>query len=72
MKFQSIFLAIALAAKAKANSSEAPCLAKCKTTDGVEECTFKVSRDQFASSLGYYKFEGADGDCGGTNPVLGK
>lgn len=71
MKFQSIILSLALAVKANAQTSESPCLAKCETTDGIKECTFIVTRDQFASELGYFKFSGANGDCGGTNPVLG-
>jgi len=71
MKFQSIILALALAAKANAQTSESPCLAKCEMNDGIKECTFIVTRDQFSSGLGYFKFSGANGDCGGTNPVLG-
>ena len=72
MKFPSFILALALAAKSNAQTSESPCLAACEMVDGVKECTFVVSRDQYASELGYFKFSGANGDCGGTNPVLGR
>jgi len=72
MKFLSTIVALALAAKAKANTSAAPCLATCAETTNGEVCIFEVSRDQFASELGYFKFSGANGDCGGTNPTLGK
>lgn len=73
MKFLSTILALAFAAKANAEgTSEQPCLAECvQNGSGEEICIFEVSRDQFASELGYFKFSGANGDCGGTNPTLG-
>jgi len=72
MKFLSTILALTLAAKTNAEgTSDAPCLATCVDTTDGEVCIFEVSRDQFASELGYFKFSGANGDCGGTNPTLG-
>ena len=70
MKFQAI-IALALAAKASAVVDK-PCRATCVDTPTGKECTFIVTRDQFASELGYFKFSGENGDCGGTNPTLGK
>jgi len=70
MKFGSIVLSIALAAKA-VNADDKPCRATCVTTTEGKECTFIVSRDEFASELGYFQFSGIDGDCGSTNPTLG-
>ena len=80
MRFQSsIFLALALAvnkvdASSSSSSSDdsAICLAECVGTGENKECVFEVSRDQFASELGYFKFSGGGGDCSGTNPTLGK
>jgi len=70
MKFTSI-VALALAAKTTSVvADDMPCRAKC-TGKAVINCYFEVSRDPFASELGYFKFSGADGDCGGTNPTLG-
>jgi len=76
MKLLSIAAALASAATASANTSASPCLADCRPGTGEflgqEVCTFEVSRDQYASELGYFKFKGANGlDCGGTNPTLG-
>lgn len=55
--------------------TETPCAALCTTyvvgDGGYEDCLFVVSRDNYAGELGYYTFSGRDGDCGGTNPVLG-
>lgn len=70
MKLQSFTLAALLATAANAQVSS-PCLAKCVTVSGNKECTFEVTRDQYASELGYFKFSGANGDCGSTNPTLG-
>ena len=71
MKFYYSFsLLLALIANTKAAPQEI-CLAKCSTNEGDKECVFKVSRNIFTSELGYYTFEGADGDCGGPNPTLG-
>jgi len=58
--------------KAAPATTEKPCLAKCEEVNGETECTFIVRRDVFASELGYFTFEGEDGDCGGTNPTIGK
>lgn len=57
-------------------TTETPCAAKCTFIDlenGYydEQCVFEVSRDNYEGALGYYTFSGRDGDCGGTNPVLG-
>ena len=54
-------------------TTETPCAAMCTVFDegGTEICLFEVSRDNYAGALGYYTFSGRDGDCGGTNPVLG-
>jgi len=71
MKFLTLVLAAVLGTKANAQTSERPCLAACEIVEGIKECTFIVSRDQYASELGYFKFSGASGDCGGTNPTLG-
>ena len=71
MKF--LFVAIlALAAKANSVAASKPCRAACVDKPDGKECIFEVSRDQFASELGYFKFSGESGDCGGTNPTLGK
>jgi len=80
MKFCSIsILSFVVAITANENpqqtlETEFPCLADCViNTDGDEICTFQVSRDEFASELGYYQFKGIDerDECVGTNPVLG-
>lgn len=72
MKFTSSIVAIFIAATAGvAGSSSQPCRASCVDTPTGKECTFHVSRDQYASELGYFKFSGENGDCGGTNPTLG-
>jgi len=68
MKFQAV-IALALAAKTSATSQ--PCRASCASTTTGKECIFEVTRDRFASELGYFKFSGESGDCGGTNPTLG-
>jgi len=69
MKFQAITIAaLALATRAHAGK---PCRASCVDTPTGKECIFEVSRDQYASELGYFKFSGESGDCGGTNPTLG-
>jgi len=72
MKFLFI---TALAVAARANSVAAggskPCRASCVDKPDGKECTFEVSRNQYASELGYFKFSGENGDCGGTNPTLG-
>jgi len=69
MKFGSIVLSIGLAAKAV--NADKPCRAACVSTAEGKECTFIVSRDEFASELGYFQFSGINGDCGSTNPTLG-
>ena len=71
MKFTSLSLAI-LAVTANVGNAEKPCRASCVDTPTGKECIFEVSRDQYASELGYFKFSGESGDCGGTNPTLGK
>jgi len=67
MKFQSIALLIAFAARANADD-DVPCLAKCD--DAKLNCEFIVTRNQFIGELGYYSFEG-ETECEGTNPTLG-
>jgi hypothetical protein len=53
-------------------TTETPCAALCTVYEGgYETCVFEVSRDNYEGALGYYTFSGRDGDCGGTNPVLG-
>ena len=55
------------------SDDDLPCPGFCvEFDDGEKLCTFYVSRDIFSGELGYYKFSGLDGDCGGTNPTLGK
>jgi len=71
MKFQASILVIALAVKTRAAEASKPCRASCIDTTTGKECIFEVSRDQYASELGYFKFSGESGDCGGTNPTLG-
>jgi hypothetical protein len=73
MEFQSVILALAFSSvKVSANPSAKPCLVECVDTANGKECTFTVSRDQYASELAYYKFSGENGDCGSTNPTLGQ
>jgi len=73
----SISLLLALIANTKAAQKKVNinsiCLAKCSNNGpyGEKECVFKVGIDFFSSELGYYTFEGVDGDCGGPNPTLG-
>lgn len=71
MKFTSSILALLLAVTAEAVVDDKPCRASCVDTPDGKECIFEVTRDQFASELGYFKFSGESGDCGGTNPTLG-
>jgi hypothetical protein len=68
----SILFALSVQVKAAPATTEKPCLAKCEDVNGETECTFIVRRDVFASEVGYFTFEGENGDCGGTNPTIGK
>ena len=76
MKFYcsfSLLLALIANTKAAQKKVNSICLAKCSNNGpyGEKECVFKVGLDFFSSELGYFTFEGVDGDCGGPNPTLG-
>jgi len=73
MTFRSAYLLAALAmAKVNPAASSQPCLAACEIVNGEKQCKLIVRRNRFAGELGYFTFEGKDGDCGKTNPTLGK
>ena len=72
MKFTSSIIVAFLAVTANVAKADKPCRASCVDTPTGKECVFEVSRDQYASELGYFKFSGENGDCGGTNPTLGE